>query len=157
MKKSVLLFVACMLVVTLLAGCAGITVVVQMPESDAPASDVPADDAAADGGSEATADGESSATSDSAEGALKLGLAIAPSIAGSAAATAANPMICETINITFNLLISCLYSTPHCPICKSVAQEIPETQPSCPVGTPRERCPRDVVGAVPYNSHRYPS
>ena len=77
MKKIMIMVLAVMLVLSMMAGCAGNTVVVQMP------TEAPVDAEAA-----ATSDGETSATPEEAEGALKLGLAVAPSIAKSASATA---------------------------------------------------------------------
>lgn len=79
MKKCLLLTVAILLVAALLVGCTGNTIVVQMPESETPNSSV-------DNG--AATEDKTPEAPEAAEGALKLGLAVMPSVSGSAAATA---------------------------------------------------------------------
>ena len=79
MKRTLALFAAAMLLVSLLAGCGGTTVVVNMPaEQTKPAETVEPE----------TNNTEKPADSNAADGALKLGLAIAPSVGGSKAASA---------------------------------------------------------------------
>ena len=78
MKRRMMLFVVSLLVLSLLAGCAGTTVVVNQPSADAPAADVE---------TAATEDAESSATPETVEGALKTGLAIIAGAADSVSAT----------------------------------------------------------------------
>ncbi|MBR5559122.1 MAG: hypothetical protein IKU72_02620 [Oscillospiraceae bacterium] len=96
MKRTLTFMLAVLMAVSLLTGCIGTTVVVDKDqtnesvdaEAEATAEATAETTVEADAETEATADAESSATEELAEGELKLGLAIAPSISGSKSATA---------------------------------------------------------------------
>lgn len=79
MKRTISILTVCLLAISLLAGCGSSTVVVQAPATEAPATEAPATEAPAE-----TVDAAAEATGS----AIKLGLAILPSISGSKDATA---------------------------------------------------------------------